>query len=592
MPDAILTIIGVGIVIFVHELGHFVVAKRAGIRVDVFSLGFGPRLAGFRIGTTDYRLSLVPIGGYVKMAGEAPGEEEEDGEPAKDHLRAKSVGQRALVMSAGVIMNLLFAFVVFPLVFRAGVPFPAPMVGSVSPGGPAWKAGILPGDEIVAVDGEPVYEFTDITMLVALGDPRAGLDVTVRRGEGEPFTLKIYPREDEDLGAFQIGIAPLYRLAADPGSAAAEAGIRDGDFPLELDGRAIVGAAPILSKAEIEPDEPLSLRVRRGEETIDVTIPPKTRDSGPLLGVRPAIVRIGALRNDPGFHLGLKAGDVVLSENGALVVDFGDTLEAWRKREIPFATSLRVKRGQQEIDLAIEVPSADLIERAADSIAVETHENVIRVVPGGAAAEAGIEDGDRITAVGASPVTTFGELLRAVEKNGGKPVPVTFSRAGRSRTVEIAPRPQKVNDRGVLGLMEQVERRSENLIEACRVGFQCSINQVRRVVAMLKNIIGGQISAKNLGGPVTIFYVSYRYANVGLSRLFFFLAILSINLAIINLLPIPVLDGGHLLFLVVEKIKGSPVNENVIGFSQWVGLILILLLLIFVTYNDILRTVL
>lgn len=588
MPDALLTLLGVGIVIFVHELGHFLMAKRAGIRVEVFSLGFGPRLVGIRRGDTDYRISIVPVGGYVKMAGEGP--DEDPDAPATDTLRSKTVGQRALVMSAGVVMNLVFAFIVFPVVFHVGVPFPAPMVGAVSPGGPAWKAGLEPGDEFLAIDGEPIYEFPDITTLVALGDPEDGLDVTIRRGSAEPFTRRIVPRFSEDLGAYEIGISPLYNLAAEEDSAAAAAGLREGDEPIELDGEPIVGSTPVVARLSESPELPLRLTVRRESGPVEVTIPPKTKEAGHLLGVRFADIRVSAVRNVGDMSgLDLRSGDLVLSENGTPVESISVLLDAWRERSAPFSGAIRVRRGESETDVAYTVASRNDVDRIASALATEPFENVVRVIPGSPAEGAGIRSLDRILSVGDAPVTRFSELVAAVEKNGGARVPITYARGDVKSTVDVTPRPKLVDDRGLLLQIHQVERRYENLVEACRVGFQCSVNQVKRVVLTLKNIIGGQISPKNLGGPITIFVASYRYANVGMSRLFFFLAMLSINLAIINLLPIPVLDGGHLLFLAVEKIKGSPVNENVIGFSQWVGLVLILLLLVYVTFNDIWR---
>src|SRR5690606_20732608 len=133
--------IGIGFLTFIHELGHFLAARAAGITVETFSLGFGPRLIGFRKGATYYQLAAIPVGGYVRVAGE-----DLHGRPREGDLMSKSVGARAAFYSGGVVMNLLFALVAFPIVFAHGVDFQAPVIGEVQPGGAAWQAGLLPGD--------------------------------------------------------------------------------------------------------------------------------------------------------------------------------------------------------------------------------------------------------------------------------------------------------------------------------------------------------------------------------------------------------------------------------------------------------------
>src|SRR5262245_49431786 len=169
---------GIGLVVFVHELGHFLVAKRCGVRVETFSLGFGPRLLGFKRGDTDYRLCLVPIGGYVKMAGDAPGDAlQMDG----TELPSKSVGQRFAIFSAGVAMNVVFAVVVLPIVLAIGVQFHSTRIGGVQVGGPAWRAGLERGDEVRSVSGHKVDDFNDVMAEVALSGSDA-VELEVVRG--------------------------------------------------------------------------------------------------------------------------------------------------------------------------------------------------------------------------------------------------------------------------------------------------------------------------------------------------------------------------------------------------------------------------
>ncbi len=149
---SLLTVFGIGFVIFFHELGHFMAARAMGVRVEAFSIGFGPRLFGFRRGTTDWKICLIPLGGFVKMAGETAGPNRTG---APDEFASKSVAARSLVISAGVIMNVVFALIALPIAFMIGVPFEAPVLGRVDPGKAAWRAGLRAGDRVLSVDGRP-----------------------------------------------------------------------------------------------------------------------------------------------------------------------------------------------------------------------------------------------------------------------------------------------------------------------------------------------------------------------------------------------------------------------------------------------------
>ncbi|MFO0278694.1 MAG: site-2 protease family protein, partial [Planctomycetota bacterium] len=152
----LLAALGIGFLIFVHELGHFLAARRAGVQVEVFSLGFGPRLFGFHRGGTDFRVALIPFGGFVMVAGQDAGDRRH---PARVSLWSKSIGQRALFWSGGVLMNVAFALLVFPIALWSGVEFTAPVVGPVVDGGAAWEAGLAYGDRIVAVGGREPHSY-------------------------------------------------------------------------------------------------------------------------------------------------------------------------------------------------------------------------------------------------------------------------------------------------------------------------------------------------------------------------------------------------------------------------------------------------
>jgi RIP metalloprotease RseP len=201
-----------------------------------------------------------------------------------------------------------------------------------------------------------------------------------------------------------------------------------------------------------------------------------------------------------------------------------------------------------------------------------------------------VRDGIRILAVNGHETDTFDEISDLFNEDPSRKVELTIALADRDeqKKVTVQGQPLKMYELGFSFLFDY-QTRKLNVPDAIKAGFNCSIYMIKTCYLTLSRIITGDVASKNLGGIITISRASYSFAELGFAKLFFFLAILSINLGFLNVLPIPMLDGGHLLFLLIEKIKGSPVSEKVMGYSQVVGLAFILALLIYVTYNDILR---
>jgi regulator of sigma E protease len=218
MVSLITAVLVLSVLVLVHELGHFLVARRAGVGVEKFSIGFGPRVWGVRRGETEYLIGAIPLGGYVKMVGEHGEEHEGDGEPppppdpAKS-FEKKSVWARMLIVAAGPVFNFLFAICVYDIVFMAGVPVMLATVGAVQADFPAAAAGLQSGDTIVAIDGRAVETWDDITAAV---HPKAGVELTftVRRG-AEDLRFRITPKSSPSTSVFGektsvglVGIAP------------------------------------------------------------------------------------------------------------------------------------------------------------------------------------------------------------------------------------------------------------------------------------------------------------------------------------------------------------------------------------------------
>jgi regulator of sigma E protease len=218
------------VLIFAHELGHFLMAKRAGVGVLKFSLGFGPRIIGRKIGETEYLLSLIPLGGYVKLLGESPGEELPEEEAARSFLK-QSVWKRIAIVAAGPVFNLLLALVIFTVVNMIGLPVLTPEIGSVQPDSAATEAGLKAGDRITAIDGQEVTKWDEISKIVTAGKGKP-IGLTVRRDAAD-LKLTVTPRAmktrnlfGEEIESFKIGISPSQQTIIErrnPFSAAVEA---------------------------------------------------------------------------------------------------------------------------------------------------------------------------------------------------------------------------------------------------------------------------------------------------------------------------------------------------------------------------------
>ncbi len=447
--DLVITIVSavvlLGVLIFVHELGHFAVAKWAGVGVNTFSLGFGPKLWGFTRGRTEYRVSWIPLGGYVRMVGENPGQEVAAGDIPQSFSH-KSVGRRLAIVAAGPAANVIFALVVYYLlVVLWGMPAPLPpRVGQVGPHTPAAAAGMQPGDLVLSVDGRPIKDWQ-----------------TMR------------------------------------------------DIVLESRGR------------------PLRFVVRRQGRRVTLTITPKGHQVTNLFGESVVQYRIGISRE------------------------------------------------------AMPFPAV-----------------VGKLVAGGPAQAAGVEVGDRIVSVDGQPVSNWGDLLRKVAAGQGKALRLGIERRGARLQVTVTPqtnsylgpdgKPRKSYSLGILPKREFYSR-SVGLLAAVPLAFKRTYQAGEVIFLTVVKLLQRKVAVKSLGGPILIAQAAGEAAKSGLASLLGLAALISVNLAILNLLPIPALDGGHLFFFLIEAVIRRPVPLKVRQGAQQVGVALLLFLMAMVFYNDIER---
>ena len=592
-------ILGVGLLIFIHEAGHFVAAKWAGVRVLAFSLGFGPEMFGFTRSGTRYRIAWVPLGGYVKMSGEneLPG-----GGVAPPHLPPQPVWTRAIIMIAGGVMNAVLGFLLFAASFLAGVDATPAVVGAVVHGGPAWEAGIRPGDRVVGSGGNRVLTFEDLMYATIGGAP---VDLEVERG-GATRSVHVVPVKAEGAMAPSIGVVPAFspEVAVAEGGAAAKAGFASGDRILSIGG---VPASILdlrdeeIFRTAVLPDGgPLPVVVERAGRPVALLVEPSGKR--PRIGITPLRQVVDRVREGGAASAaGWKPGDRRVALSGAPLRGAASLLRGLLGA--PAGAAVRVEREGGAVDLPLPDGAAARLDLLRDlrfafpdsPAAVEVHAtgpgDPANAGPSPAEA-AGIPNGARITAVDGAAVTRFSDVARRIRDAEGKPVEIAWTGSAGDGKAVIPPADYPeypVDDLGASPVAEVLRISGPGEAAALAVG-RC-VQTTRNIVATIGGIFGGSVDKSNLGGPVAIAQITKQGTEAGLGRYLAILAALSINLMFLNILPIPLLDGGQLMLLSVEAVTRKPPKEWVLVASQWIGLVVLLGLMVMVTFNDIARLV-
>ena len=426
-----------GVLVFVHELGHFLAAKRVGIRVLKFQLGFNPTVISFRRGDTEYGIGALPLGGYVKMAGETPEDVERDEQghvvTHADEFLAKTKWQRFQVLIMGPVMNILLALILTAVVLYQGVERGAyedqpPVVGVVAADSPAAKAGIQPGDRIVSVQDHSVATWEQF--LIAIGS-RANRDIP--------------------LGLLRNGLEVITRVT-----------------PVPLAGQ---------SRFEIG-------------------------DIGVLPNVHPHVRLVNA--GEPADKAGIKLNDVVLAVDG-------------------------------------------------------------------------------------QPITFGGQLKEAIAKHPDQPITMSIRRGTETLTLQATP--AKRGEQGLLGILigDETVSLKPGPLEAIQMSVQKNVEYGGLIFQTLWGLVTRETSPKQLMGPVAIAQLSGETAQLGWIALFSLMASISLNLGLLNLMPFPVLDGGHIFIMALEGLARRDFSVKVKEKVLLAGFVLILMLMVTVIYNDLTR---
>ena len=532
----------VAILIFIHEFGHFIVAKACGVGVPVFSLGFGRRLFGFVYKGTDYRVSLIPFGGYVRMEGADPFQDGGTGADSQSpsSFMAKPVWQRLLIVAAGPAMNLVLPVVVFSILYMAGQPQASTEIGRVDMDSAAWELGLRGGDRITHVDGQPVGIWTEMAPLFRAADDEVELSVVTVAGEDRLVSLPLVGVErDEGFGPHDVGLS-FYDFDAtvafdDPRSPAAQAGLLFGDEITEVEGVEVSGYQELVSALDAAGDRATVtyLREVEGEESEGTATlqaegwAPRTDDRfANSWGLAPAQTFIGQISEDsPAERSNLLVGDRIIEIDGDEIETFDDIL-----------TRVRKSAAGEELDSATRPVVMTLVRRGVVQ--------EVRVIP------EMIEDSDAYGNYQTRPI-------------------IGFSAGGGSAASALVSKRYPVT--------EAVPKAVETTWSACVI-----------VVETVGKIVTGEVDPKKtVGGPVRIVKAAADAAESGIFEWAGLMAGLSVSLAIVNFLPVPVLDGGQFLFYLLEGIRGRPLPLVVRERAQQIGVLFLIGLMFAVLVLDI-----
>jgi regulator of sigma E protease len=706
--NLVLVILGFGLIIFLHELGHFLAARWAGIRVLAFAVGFGPALFSYRkgmglqagsseakyldlckaraqgqvtdvrgvdigaISPTEYRFNILPLGGYVKMLGQ------DDVNPlavsdAPDSYQNCKPWKRMVVISAGVIVNVITAAVLFILVFMVGLKVEPAKVGGVQPGSPAatsiagnasaagvTEPGLRPGDELLSVDGHKPNSFNDLVLGTAMAERDHALSLSVKRpGVSTPLLFTIKPTTGSQSGLLELGVEPS----------------RSGKIPSAPTADISAEFADLMKKGHLEGVEPGMHLVRVGDDSdhpdgnsleeairhsggkpvaaefaddagkhVTVSFTPRPQmmvDFAPradgtmmpvehLLGITPVMSVAQpevATKDDIAKKAGLEYGDLFARIGNTEYPNAAQGIAEVKAHRGDTVEMVVLRKGDDGALHEIKLPKVPVSRKGQVGFSVGRKSDQGLLVslspqlrhPGAtdnftpSAAKVILSPGTKILTVASTAVADMPQfraaLLSATQdaaaRHEGATVKLTVQRPLNGSNWDKSPVesfdwPVSADDIAALHALawqspeisipfepESAIRVAKGPVEAVQMGLAETRRVMLTTYITFARLAEGTVKVEHLKGPVGIAHLGTLVADRGFIWLLFFMALISINLAVINFLPLPIVDGGQFLFLVYEQFRGKPVPPGFQNAVTMAGLVLIGCVFLVVTFNDI-----
>ena len=513
LQGALIFVIFLGPLIFFHELGHFFFARFFGVRVEVFSMGFGPKIFKYVHKGTEYAISIIPLGGYVKMFGDDPFSEtpltEDEKKVAFNH---KSKFARFWIVFGGPLANLLLAYFLYVGLLAGGEKVPETKVGLVTEKSVLYSKGIRTGDVLVGINDEKVLSFDDLN---------------IKGSKIEKITVK---RADQKIDL------PV-------------------DMGIEKFVEEFVSLVSVVKR-------PIVTNIQGEQSYVSLTKNPTAFET--------SFEEIATEFKGTAYLYNFKQVD------DKIVIDPGSesilTVDPTKK-----LADMLVEVGFYPVDLTVK--------------------NVSMSSPADAA---GIKKGDILVKLDGMPLRSFEELRLALQKlEDNKPVNLTFYSEGKELTKPLTPQVKEIEGKKtkIVGIESAVEyipprliiAKEDSFVGALTGAFSRTWDGVIKTFNGYKKLITREVSLNNIGGPLAIGKVASDSFNISLSMFFRLMAIISINLGVINLFPIPVLDGGHIMFLIFETINGGPLSRRKLEIAQRLGISVLFFLIFVALFNDITR---
>ena len=517
-----------GILVVIHELGHYLAARFFGVKVEVFSLGFGPKLFKFKKWDTLFCISLIPLGGYVKMFGDNPRQVLTE-EEKKIGFLSQKIWPKTAIALAGPVMNFFLAIVLFMAVGIIGQKRAEPVLGDIEEKSSAFEQGFRSGDQILSIEGHSIQYWEEVHHWI-----------------------------------------------------------------------------------QKNPEKPLAFEIQRENQNISITVAPKKESNTQLsvlsrfigtlegLSVASSSAHIGVpSTNSIAFQKGLRTFDEIKEIDGVPILNWRDLKQAYPSQTT--AGPLKIKVDREGLSKEFEIPVS--AQMTLEDLGIEkTSLYIDRVKPGSPAQLAGLLKKDRLLALNKKTLQKWEDFSEIIKNYKEDSLQVSILREGIEKTLTLKPEKMplvqsdgQLEYRNMIGVASAqyfsfpntTTFRILNPLHALFYGFQQTFKWVGVTGKVLWKLVSGSISRRMLGGPLSIAQAAKRSFSESMVQFLIVMAIISINLFLMNLLPIPILDGGHILLFTIEGIKGRALSVQKIEMIQMIGFSVVLFFIVLTLFNDI-----